>query len=134
MFDQKEYNRKWRAEHKEDIKAYNDEYYKKHKKEISLERANDNVGRGLRNINAVNWRDNHPERSREVSRNSKLKNKEKIKIQHLVGYHSKLYPLDEKCIFCGRTENLEHGHYSYEDAADYVTCCHQCNIWMDKFD
>lgn len=46
--------------------------------------------------------------------------------------HPEDYPLDDKCIFCGRTERLEHGHLDYEDQGyNYITVCHQCNRWMD---
>ena len=38
-----------------------------------------------------------------------------------------LYPLDDKCVFCDRTENLEHGHIDYNYPRLYLTVCHQCN-------
>lgn len=55
------------------------------------------------------------------------------KIRSLMYGHPERYPLDDKCIFCGTTEGLEHGHLDYEDDGhNYVTVCHQCNCWMDR--
>lgn len=54
---------------------------------------------------------------------------EKHRIHSLTEYN---FLLDDKCIFCGTTERLEHAHLDYEDnGVNVVTACHQCNIWMD---
>lgn len=54
-----------------------------------------------------------------------------FRIYRLIYNHPELYPLSKECVFCGTTENLEHGHLDYEDEGyNYVTTCHTCNNWM----
>ena len=70
---------------------------------------------------------------RERHRRSDRKNRAKKKIRGLITRYPELYPLGDRCIFCGRTDNLEHGHLDYDyDGQNYLTVCHQCNTYMDK--
>ena len=83
------------------------------------------------------WRSKDPEKWRaitsEYNRKYCLKYPEKTRIRSQVNRYPDLYPLANECVFCGRTENLQHGHLDYEDGGyNYVTVCPQCNCWMDK--
>ena len=72
-----------------------------------------------------------------VDKNRALRKKypKKSRIRALITNNPKKYPLDDKCIFCGATSNLEHAHLDYEDEGhNYVTACNRCNVWMDKED
>jgi len=74
----------------------------------------------------------HPEQHSKSVQEWKLNNPKKSKIHNLVVHHPDCYPLDDKCVFCGTTEHLEHGHLDYEDdGVNYVTVCHRCNCYMN---
>ena len=74
---------------------------------------------------------NHPEHNIKSHRKWNKQNREKIRVYNLIQKHPEQYPLVDKCIFCGEINNLEHGHLDYEDNGyNYVTVCHQCNMWM----
>jgi len=61
------------------------------------------------------------------------KDNQRQRFYQYIQMHPDLFPLDDKCIFCGRTQRLEHGHLDYENEGhNYVTVCHQCNGWMEK--
>lgn len=96
---------------------------------------------------AKNWTRNNREKKREINNAWNKRNRScttqayikyaqkhplKIKARNLITNNLNKYPLDDKCVFCGETDKLEHGHidYSYPDL--YLTVCHLCNIWMDK--
>jgi len=86
-----------------------------------------------------NYKRQHPQKiNPEVNRKAVAKyygrNKtninEKRRCQIMAERH---IPLDNKCIFCGATEDLEHGHLDYEDnGLNCVTVCRTCNCWMTK--
>lgn len=96
--------KRWREEHPD----YTKEYRKKHPEIIKPIRA-----RAQRK-----WRKNNPHKQR---------------VFNLVYKYPNRYPLNDKCVFCGATEKLEHGHLDYEDdGRNYLTVCHMCNCWMDK--
>ena len=58
---------------------------------------------------------------------------EKIRVYGIIQRHSEEYPLAHHCEFCGSTEHMEHGHLDYkDDGHNYLTVCHQCNLWMEK--
>lgn len=79
------------------------------------------------------WRKNHLKSERKYQREWRKDNPNKQRIYNYIQYHPERYPLDSECAFCGRTEKLEHGHLDYEDDGfNYLTVCHQCNIWMDR--
>lgn len=72
------------------------------------------------------WRALHPNYRTEKHKERDIS---KIRVRGRINKSPHLYPLDDKCIFCGDTENLEHAHLDYEENI-YVTACHQCNHWM----
>ena len=77
------------------------------------------------------WKLKNPEKHGEYQIRYRRKHPEKIKAQNLMNNNRKKYPLGSECIFCGRTEKLEHGHLDYEDGGEnYLTVCHECNSWM----
>lgn len=78
MFNQREYNKKYRLEHKEELKIkqreYNKKYYQKHKddpiyKEKMRERSN-------------KWHQEHQELEKERKKKDYLRNKEKYRIKN----------------------------------------------------
>jgi len=78
---------------------------------------------------------NNPESNREKVRRYKQKYPERRKAHSLMSNNPEKYPLGSECEFCGRTENLEHGHLDYDYPEIYLTVCHQCNMWMgNEFD
>ena len=123
MFDKKAWMKKYREEHKEHIKKLqlirNQRYYRLNReKVIQKTREYAFSHREQYNQYVYNWKKN----------NSKI-----VNIHSKIRKHSKDYPLDNECVFCGRTEKLEHGHLDYEDDGhNYVTVCHQCNMWMER--
>lgn len=95
---------KFRRESPENVKAWNDKYRKKNPQKHQI------------------WRQNW-----------KNKNPKKAEVHRLISNNPELYPLENYCIFCGDTKNVEHAHLDYEDEGfNYVTACHRCNSWMDK--
>jgi len=76
-------------------------------------------------------KDSEKYRVRQIER--RRSNPEKMRIRNLINRHPERYPLDDKCAFCPKTENLERGHLDYEDNGfNYLTVCSACNKWMDK--
>ena len=64
---------------------------------------------------------------------SRKRHPKKAKIYNMIHNNPERYPMDDKCIFCGTTENLERAHLDYEDDGfNYVTACGSCNMWMGR--
>ena len=79
------------------------------------------------------WNKKHPEEHAKRQKRHREKYPERMKVYSLMHSHPDKYPLDNACIFCGATENLEHGHLDYEDeGCNYLTVCHLCNMWMER--
>lgn len=77
------------------------------------------------------YREN-PEKYRLIIDKHRRKNPNIVRIYNRIRNNPKQYPLANKCVFCGTTTNLEHGHLDYEDNGhNYVTVCHKCNYWME---
>lgn len=80
---------------------------------------------GKRKTLNPDWAKKHPEKAQKIK---------KIHIE--VYHHPELYPLKDKCELCPLgdeiTENLQHAHYDYDDALNYITACPSCHNWMDK--
>ena len=135
MFNRKEYmkiyNTKYYKENKGEIRKNHKIYYEENKKKISLRMATNPKLTEYRREKAVEWNNINRNKRRKMNKISRTKNINKVRIQHFVGNHLGLFLLNEKCIFCGVEDNLEHAHYSYEKPEYYVTACHQCNMWMD---
>jgi len=79
------------------------------------------------------YRRQHPEVIRRGYYKWRKQNMKIIRVYRRMKKHREEYPLEDECIFCGRSSNLEHAHLDYEDKGhNYVTTCHQCNHWMEK--
>ena len=73
----------------------------------------------------------NPEKCKAKVKKYRKKHPNVVRIYKLIYYNAEEYPLDSKCIFCGATKKLEHGHLDYEDyGKNYITVCHKCNHWM----
>uniref|UniRef100_A0A6M3XMI9 Uncharacterized protein n=1 Tax=viral metagenome TaxID=1070528 RepID=A0A6M3XMI9_9ZZZZ len=74
----------------------------------------------------------HSEQTKKRQYKWYVKNLFKTHIYNKIKSHPDEYPLDQKCIFCGIKDKLEHAHLDYkDDGHNYVTTCHQCNHWMN---
>lgn len=105
---------------KEKILKERRRHYRKHRKQVI-----DRVKKHQKEQPKVNRK----AVSKYYQKNKKAIN-EKSRCQSMAQRH---VPLDDKCIFCGETEGLEHGHLDYEDnGLNVVTTCHTCNVWMGK--
>jgi len=113
----KEYLRQWRENHREQAREASKQWRRNNREKHREDTRQ--------------YRLNHPKKHCENQKRYRKNNPEKTKVHNVVWSHPEKYPLDDKCVFCGRTEKLEHGHLDYEDNGDnYVTVCHQCNHWM----
>jgi len=90
------------------------------------------------------WRENNPERMRELvnnwerehpekSRNWKLNNPEKIKAEKIVTNHH--IPLGEFCEACPEDDvrsAVDHHHFDYAYAEQFVSCCRACHNFLNR--
>ena len=75
------------------------------------------------------YKRNSESRKRKIKKHRK--NPNIARIYFLIERYAEQFPLASRCIFCGASKNLEHGHLDYEDCGqNYVTVCYQCNYWM----
>jgi len=77
------------------------------------------------------YRDKHKKEKVDKQRKWRKFDKQKYHVYKKITANPEKYPLDFKCAFCDRIKKLEHGHLDYEDDGyNYLTVCHQCNLWM----
>ena len=103
-------------------------YYRKHRERYRLLRKKNKESH-------QKWQEENREKTKEYNRRirktEEYQNRKKIYKQ--IENHPDLYPLGFECAFCGATEKLEHGHLDYEtEGFNYLTVCHECNMWMER--
>lgn len=112
-----EYNKEWYRKNRERKLAYHKEWYENNRqRRLSYNEE---------------WRKNNPEKRRAQQKRHRKRYPQKIRARNFVNRHD--CPLDDECIFCGATTNLEHGHIDYDYPALYITVCHPCNQNMEVF-
>jgi hypothetical protein len=114
-----EYIKQWKKDNPDKVLGYRKKWNSKN--------------REYKNRHARQAHAKNPQKAVDKNRALRKKYPEKYRVRVLISNNPKKYPLDDKCIFCGSTENLEHAHLDYEDDGyNYVTACHRCNVLMDK--
>jgi hypothetical protein len=98
--------RKWKDEHKEQIRECQREYQQKYRKVHPL-------------------RDRRKESQQYIERYP-----QKVKAQHLANYHCSL---GSNCLRCGSTERLEKHHFDYDKPLEVVTLCQKCHRLIHKY-
>jgi len=154
---QQENIRKWNIEHREEINAKKREYNKKPEVRAKTnfrareKYANDPKHRAKSLAAAKLWRQNHPEAVREISRRSRITEKNnnnsygschrlgsirKSARQRNIQFHIKLawyreHIAGKPCAYCG--DNCQGGMDRVDNSIGYepdncVPCCHWCNV------
>jgi len=96
--------------HKEQLRKYNREYRAKHPEKI-------------REWNQ-NWMKKHGFRKRPIT------TKKQKDAYNYVQNHQ--WILEDKCEFCGETENLHGHHLDYDHPKIVVTCCSSCHAYIHR--
>ena len=105
----KETYRKYREEHKEEIRRINREYREK-----------------TNNLKSKLWRENNKEKDKLQRAKERERNKEKYRIRAKTLYK---YGKANTCVKCGSNEKVEHHHttepYTVDDFIDLCEKCHK---------
>lgn len=97
-----------------------------------------------KNAALTKWRREHPERAKELAKQSRKRflekhpnyaeeysqkwKKEHPTQRHAVDIvHNHFYKLTGKCVSCGATENLERHHPDYSKPLEFIVYCRRCH-------
>ena len=115
----KVYARKYRVEHEDEVKAYqikyHKQYYAKHK--------------FRRNKEAITWTKDNPERARELRRESAKRMRQKYpeRMRARVNASTIKIPFNQDCEHCEMMLATEKHHNDYTKAKEVMFVCSPCN-------
>lgn len=112
-----EYNKNYRATHKEHIKELQRRWFENHREQSSETHKR--------------WRRDQPQRRRQSHRNRK-RTPEVGRAHNFVQRHTEL--LASACELCSSTETLCGHHPDYSEPQIIVTLCPSCHKWVHKGD
>ena len=131
---QKEYNKKYREAHKDQLREYAKQYRADHKAEIKVRHKeymhNDYLkNKFKRDKVVIKWMKDNPERAKESRRNSSKNMREKYPDRMLsrIKANKIKIPFSQDCEECEFLPAIERHHEDYNKPYDVLFVCSPCN-------
>lgn len=123
----KEYNKRWKEQHREEYLKYHKE---RHKKLQQTEGYRDKRKKQYKNW-ALRNKKHLSKKARDYRKNNPfIKERDKLRHFALMKLKENIIKERKKCEKCGTTENLEihHRNYQSNELNNLVLLCHNCHI------
>lgn len=120
---------KYYRKHKERVQAQSKAYIEKNRdKWNAYQRQYARQNREKRTASRRKWREKNKEKDNARHRAYYEENKENMRRMYRAARAAQRHTvLDNECVFCGSTENLERHHPDYDKPLEFLTFCRKCH-------